>query len=44
MGISRRNGPIFRSGALLVGAETVCLVDDEQETLKFLIKTDEMRT
>ena len=44
MGISRRNGPTFRSGALLVGVETVCMVDDEHEELKLLLKTEYMRT
>ena len=43
MGISRRNGPTFRSGALLVGVEMVCMVDDAYEELKFLFKTDDMR-
>ena len=40
--MKNRNGPVFKSGALLVGADAIFRVDDSDYSIKEVIKLEKM--
>ena len=42
IGLKNRNGPVFKSGALLVGADAIFRVDDSDYSIKEVIKLEKM--
>ena len=42
IGLKNRNGPVFKSGALLVGADAIFRVDDSDYSIKEVIKLERM--